>query len=50
MRPVPLSQVAAWAEGRHLGGEAMITAVSTDSRKLPFDDLAVARNVLGLQA
>jgi UDP-N-acetylmuramoyl-tripeptide--D-alanyl-D-alanine ligase len=42
MRPVPLSQIAAWAEGRHLGGEATIAAVATDSRQLPAGALFVA--------
>jgi UDP-N-acetylmuramoyl-tripeptide--D-alanyl-D-alanine ligase len=42
MRPVALSQLAAWAEGRHLGADATIEAVGTDSRKLPVHALFVA--------
>jgi UDP-N-acetylmuramoyl-tripeptide--D-alanyl-D-alanine ligase len=42
MRPVALSQLAAWAEGRHLGADATIEAVGTDSRKLPAHSLFVA--------
>src|SRR4249919_1561233 len=42
MRPVPLSQIAAWAEGRHLGDDVRIEAVGTDSRKLPAHSLFVA--------
>jgi UDP-N-acetylmuramoyl-tripeptide--D-alanyl-D-alanine ligase len=42
MRPVPLSVIAAWAEGRHLGDEVIITAVGTDSRKLAPGTLFVA--------
>jgi UDP-N-acetylmuramoyl-tripeptide--D-alanyl-D-alanine ligase len=42
MRPVALAQIAAWAEGRQLGGEATIEAVATDSRKLPAGALFVA--------
>jgi UDP-N-acetylmuramoyl-tripeptide--D-alanyl-D-alanine ligase len=42
MRPVALSQVAAWAEGRHLGADVTIQAVATDSRKLPAGALFVA--------
>jgi len=42
MRPVPLSQLAIWAEGRHLGADPMISAVATDSRKLPAGALFVA--------
>jgi UDP-N-acetylmuramoyl-tripeptide--D-alanyl-D-alanine ligase len=37
MRPVALSQVAHWCEGRLLGDDATIAAVSTDSRKLAGD-------------
>ena len=42
MRPVSLSQLAAWCEGRHLGAEATIEAIGTDSRKLPPNALFVA--------
>ena len=42
MRPVALSQIAAWAEGRHLGEDATITAVGIDSRKLAPGMLFVA--------
>ena len=35
MRPVALSQLAAWAEGRHLGADVRIEAVGTDSRSSP---------------
>src|SRR6478736_4194130 len=42
MRPVALSQLAAWAEGRHLGADVRIESVGTDSRKLPAHALFVA--------
>jgi len=42
MRPVALSQIAIWAEGRHLGPDTTIEAVGTDSRKLPAHSLFVA--------
>ena len=42
MRPVALSQVAAWCEGRHLGADPAITAVSTDTRQLAPGALFVA--------
>jgi UDP-N-acetylmuramoyl-tripeptide--D-alanyl-D-alanine ligase len=42
LRPVALSQLAAWAEGRHLGADVRIEAVGTDSRKLPANALFVA--------
>src|SRR6478736_3844339 len=42
MRPVALSQLAAWAEGRHLGADVRIESVGTDSRKLPAGALFVA--------
>ena len=34
MRPVMLSQIAAWVEGRHLGADVAISAVSTDTRTI----------------
>lgn len=42
MRPVPLSTIASWAEGRHLGAETTIAAVGIDSRKLAPGALFVA--------
>ncbi len=42
MRPVQLAQVAAWCEGRLLGGDARIEAVSIDSRAVPPDALFIA--------
>lgn len=42
MRPVALSQVAAWVEGRHLGDDVTIEAVGTDTRQLPAGALFVA--------
>ena len=42
MRPLPLSQVARWVEGRHLGTDATISSVSTDTRALRPGALYVA--------
>jgi UDP-N-acetylmuramoyl-tripeptide--D-alanyl-D-alanine ligase len=42
MRPVALSQIAAWTEGRHLGADPAITAVGTDTRALMPGTLFVA--------
>jgi UDP-N-acetylmuramoyl-tripeptide--D-alanyl-D-alanine ligase len=42
MRPVALSQIAAWTEGRHLGADPAITAVGTDTRALVPGTLFVA--------
>jgi UDP-N-acetylmuramoyl-tripeptide--D-alanyl-D-alanine ligase len=42
MRPVALSQIAAWTEGRHLGADPVITAVGTDTRALEPGALFVA--------
>ena len=42
MRPVALSQVAAWVEGRHLGAEADVSSVSIDSRTVAPGALFVA--------
>lgn len=42
MRPVRLSQVAAWCEGRHLGEDVIVDAVGTDTRSLPAGALFVA--------
>lgn len=42
MRPVELSQVARWVEGRHLGADASITSVGTDTRTLAPGSLFVA--------
>ncbi len=42
MRPVQLSQIAAWVEGRHLGADVTITAVGTDTRALAPGALFVA--------
>ena len=42
MRPLLLSQVARWVEGRHLGADAELQAVSTDSRTVVPGSLFVA--------
>ena len=42
MRPVALSQIAAWVEGRHLGADVTVEAVGTDTRTLPPGALFVA--------
>jgi UDP-N-acetylmuramoyl-tripeptide--D-alanyl-D-alanine ligase len=42
MRPVQLSQVARWVEGRHLGADVEVTSVGTDTRKLAPGALFVA--------
>ena len=42
MRPVRLSQVAAWCEGRHLGDDVIVDSVGTDTRALPAGALFVA--------
>ena len=42
MRPVLLSTIAQWCEGRHLGADVLITAVSTDTRTLAPGALFVA--------
>ena len=42
MRPVALSQLAAWCEGRHLGAELDVGAVSTDTRAITPGALFVA--------
>ncbi|MFY2763339.1 UDP-N-acetylmuramoyl-tripeptide--D-alanyl-D-alanine ligase [Arenimonas sp. MALMAid1274] len=42
MRPVALSQVARWVEGRHLGADVAITSVGTDTRTLAPGGLFVA--------
>ena len=42
MRPLALSQVARWVEGRHLGTDATISSVSTDTRALRPGALYVA--------
>ncbi len=42
MRPVALSQVAAWVEGRHLGAAATVSSVSIDSRTVAPGGLFVA--------
>ena len=42
MRPVMLSQVARWVEGRHLGADVEITAIGTDGRTLAPGGLFVA--------
>ncbi len=42
MRPVQLSTLAAWCEGRHLGADATITAVGADTRALAPGALFVA--------
>jgi UDP-N-acetylmuramoyl-tripeptide--D-alanyl-D-alanine ligase len=42
MRPVLLSTLALWCEGRHLGADVLIDAVSTDTRTLAPGALFVA--------
>ncbi len=42
MRPLMLSQIAAWCEGRHLGADVEISAVSTDTRTIAPGALFVA--------
>ena len=42
MRPIALSQVARWVEGRHIGADATITSVSIDTRTLRPGALFVA--------
>jgi UDP-N-acetylmuramoyl-tripeptide--D-alanyl-D-alanine ligase len=42
MRPVALSQIARWCEGRLLGDDRDVAAVSTDTRALPRDSLFIA--------
>lgn len=42
MRPVQLSQIAAWVEGRQLGADVTIEAVGTDTRSLQPGALFVA--------
>ena len=42
MRPLMLSQVARWVEGRHLGDDVEITSVATDTRTLVPGALFVA--------
>lgn len=42
MRPVLLSQLAQWCEGRHLGADVQLQAVATDSRALAPGALFVA--------
>ena len=42
MRPVLLSQIAQWSEGRHLGPDVTIESVSTDSRTIVPGALFVA--------
>ncbi len=42
MRPVLLSQIAKWIEGRHLGNDVTIESVSTDSRTIAPGALFVA--------
>jgi UDP-N-acetylmuramoyl-tripeptide--D-alanyl-D-alanine ligase len=42
MRPVALSQVARWTQGRHLGADVDITSVGTDTRALVPGALFVA--------
>ena len=42
MRPVQLSQIASWVEGRHLGADVVIEAVSTDTRSIAPGALFVA--------
>ena len=42
MRPVLLSQVARWVEGRHLGADVEVTSVGTDTRTLAPGGLFVA--------
>jgi UDP-N-acetylmuramoyl-tripeptide--D-alanyl-D-alanine ligase len=42
MRPVALSQIARWCEGRLLGDDRDIAAVSTDTRAMQKDSLFIA--------
>jgi UDP-N-acetylmuramoyl-tripeptide--D-alanyl-D-alanine ligase len=42
MRPLMLSQVARWVEGRHLGDDVELTSVATDTRTLAPGALFVA--------
>lgn len=42
MRPVALSQLASWCEGRHLGADVTVNAVGTDTRNLQPGALFVA--------
>ena len=42
MRPILLSRLALWVEGRHLGNDVKINAVSTDSRTIAPGALFVA--------
>jgi len=42
MRPVLLSRIAQWCEGRHLGADVLVSAVSTDSRTITPGALFVA--------
>lgn len=42
MRPVLLSQVASWTEGRLIGDDRTIDAISTDTRAIPAGALFVA--------
>ncbi len=42
MRPVMLSQLAVWCEGRHLGGDVEIRAIGTDTRSIRPGELFVA--------
>jgi UDP-N-acetylmuramoyl-tripeptide--D-alanyl-D-alanine ligase len=42
MRPLALSQVARWVEGRHLGADAQVRSVTTDSRAVVPGALFVA--------
>jgi len=42
MRPVMLSQVALWCEGRHLGDDVEIRSVGTDTRTTGPGELFVA--------
>lgn len=42
MRPLMLSQVALWVEGRHLGDDVLVTSVGTDTRTLSPGALFVA--------
>jgi UDP-N-acetylmuramoyl-tripeptide--D-alanyl-D-alanine ligase len=42
MRPVALSQIARWCEGRLLGDDRDIATVSTDTRAMPRDSLFIA--------
>ncbi len=42
MRPIALSQIASWCEGRLIGDDRQITSICTDSRTLKHDDLFIA--------